>query len=52
MFKINERQIREKWRLPFDWEIDDNGKWIHDTNWQKHRLRVLKIRNIKNVTNI
>jgi hypothetical protein len=49
VFKLDERKIYEKWRLPFDWEVDDNGKWIHDTNWQKHRLRLLKIKNIINV---
>jgi len=48
MMPLNERQIRQIWRLPYPWEIDDNGKWIHDLNWQKWRLRILKIKNIKN----
>ena len=46
MKKINKSQIQQQWRLPYSWEIDDNGKWIHNTKQQKHRLRVLKIRNI------
>ena len=48
MKQLNERQVNQKWRLPYPWEIDDNGKWVHNIKWQEHRLRVLKIRNIKN----
>ena len=50
MRQLNEKQVQQKWRFPHPWEIDDEGVWIHNENWQKHRLRVLKIRNIeKNV---
>ena len=51
MLNMNKEQLFHKWRLPYDWEIDDNGKWIHDANWQKHRLITLKIRTIKNKHN-
>ena len=46
--KLTEEQIQRKWRLPEPWEVDDNGVWVHNSRWQKHRLRVLKIRNITN----